>query len=706
MRTPRNSARVQKRGRRRNAHIVSVLLVLGVVVIGAVAYFGRTQAAVTWPTTPPAQICGSPVLNGGPVSAPVGAVSVPAGDNSAIDFEQANTSYWFAPGVHTLGGSQYDQIAPGNNATFIGAPGAILDGQRKNNYAFTQKAGNVTIRYLTIRNFTAPRDEGVVNHDAGPSWTIEYSTVTLNDGAGLMAGSNNLYRYNCLKDNGQYAINACCGTDSDAGDIQSWTLDHNEIVGNNTADWEAQVPGCGCTGGVKFWLNKNVTVTNNYVHNNRGVGLWLDNNNRGFDIESNYISNNDGMAIMAEAGYDFTIKNNNIIGNAVVEGREFAGRGDPFPIGAIYISESGSPAGYGIRYVPSVISNNNFSNNWGGVNLWENADRYSGSSAHTHVSGTVKIGNLYSDAMCNGAGDTIPAAVGDKFRCRWSTENVIVENNEFNIDKAALACAGGTFCGVSGMFSNYGTYPEFSTFLIPWRITFQQGNIFRNNHYYGDWRFAGWETSARATWASWTAAAPSVPANVTAYSPPTTYGQDVGSTYNSTPAVATATSTPAAAPGTATPTAAVTVTPSSSVPAHIATPTPAVTTALPGAGQTVAGQLDLANGQNGTVTIKVDGAVVSTNGKFDTTLLTNGIHTVTVTDATGKTTTQTIKIANKLTWWQSVRNQFLAPFHGNPVALSVALGLAGIGVLGVAGGGGWWWFSRRPLTKPGFKWRR
>jgi parallel beta-helix repeat protein len=494
-----------------------------------------------WPATPPAQICGNnSMLGDGPSSAPVGAITVPAGNNASVNFEQAGKTYWFAPGIHTLGTDQYSQIAPANNTTYIGAPGAIIDGQGKNNYAFTQHGTNVTIKYLTIQNFTAPRDEGVVNHDAGNGWTIEYNTIASNKGAGLMAGPNNTYRYNCIKDNGQYGINSCCDlTDTAANEIANFVLDHNEIVGNNTDDWEAKIAGCGCTGGVKFWLNNNVTVTNNYVHDNHGAGLWLDNNNRGFRIENNYISGNEAQAIMAEAGYDFQIRYNNIVNNSWKEGANFAAGNDPFPYGTIYVSESGGPTGYGLKYAPSTISENNFDNNWGGVALWENPDRYSGSSAHTHVSGTIKIGDLYNDTLCNGPNDTIPASVSDKYKCRWSTENVVIEKNTFRIDKAAIGgkcTVGSTYCGINGIFSGYGTYPEFSGFAIPWRITFQQGNIFRNNTYKGDWKFAGWETSNRTNWTNWQAAAPAVPADTNNYNlRPSTFGQDAGSTYTTAP---------------------------------------------------------------------------------------------------------------------------------------------------------------------------
>src|SRR5690349_13463665 len=54
------------------------------------------------PTSPPAKVCGSGSVLAGPAAAPNGAISVPAGDNSDFTFNQANATYWFAPGVHTL----------------------------------------------------------------------------------------------------------------------------------------------------------------------------------------------------------------------------------------------------------------------------------------------------------------------------------------------------------------------------------------------------------------------------------------------------------------------------------------------------------------------------------------------------------------------------------------------------------------------------
>jgi hypothetical protein len=161
------------------------------------------------PSKPPAQICGNSALLAGPATPPDGAIVVPAGDNSGFDFAKPRATYWFAPGMHTLGDDQFGQIIPGDGASFIGGPGAVLDGQRVNRYAFTQQAKDVSVRYLTLQHFGKRRgniDEGEVNHDGGEGWTIQYNTIRENAGAGVFLGSRNLLDSNCLKANGQFGF--------------------------------------------------------------------------------------------------------------------------------------------------------------------------------------------------------------------------------------------------------------------------------------------------------------------------------------------------------------------------------------------------------------------------------------------------------------------------------------------------------------------
>jgi len=477
-----------------------------------------TSSTTTITTTPPppargnpAPVCGTAALNGGPTTPPAGAVTVPAGDNSGVDFGRANTTYWFAPGVHTLGSDQFSQIIPSDGATFVGAPGAVLDGRRINRYAFTQHARNVTIRYLTIRNFVPPNDEGVVNHDSGNGWLIERNTITLNEGAAIMAGAGQRVIGNCLKDNGQYGMNAFQAGNA----ITGLVLDGNEFVGNNTGDWETKRPGCGCSGAMKFWAVNGADVRNNWIHDNHGPGVWADTNNNDFLIENNLIEGNDGMGIFYEISYNAVIRGNTLRNNAWVIGRQFANRGDTFPIGAIYLSEAGGEPRLPARTSSIEVTGNVFENNWGGVVGWENSDRFCNSPASTTNDCTLIVGQKNTPRCAQ------PAISSEPLRsdCRWKTQRLDIHHNTFAIDPAKVDGGCPTaYCGQSALFANYGTYPAWSPYkarVVQEAITFRQGNRWHDNTYTGPWRFVPYETGPGLTLAQWQAAP---------------YGQDAGST--------------------------------------------------------------------------------------------------------------------------------------------------------------------------------
>jgi parallel beta-helix repeat protein len=71
--------------------------------------------------------------------------------------------------------------------------------------------------------------------------------------------------------------------------------------------WEA--------GGSKFWATTNLVVESNYVHDNKGPGLWTDNSNVGTLYDSNTVINNLNEGIKHEISYNAIIRNNTVKGN-------------------------------------------------------------------------------------------------------------------------------------------------------------------------------------------------------------------------------------------------------------------------------------------------------------------------------------------------------------------------------------------------------
>lgn len=488
---------------------------------GSAVKFGTSTCgtgAASAPATPAAtgaQICGNnAILGGGPTTAPTGAITVPAGDNSSVNFNQSGKTFWFAAGTHTLGTSAYGQIVPGSNSTYIGAPGAIIDGQGLNHSAFDGTATGVTIKYLTIQDFgtrspntlTTPssdmNNEGTVNHDSGHNWTIEYSTVQYNGGAGVFGGTGTTIEYNCLYKNAQYGF-SLYEADSSGNDatINNVVIDHNEISTNDTYDWESHIDGCGCTGGGKFWMVNGAAFTNNYVHDNLSDGMWADTNNVGFDVEGNYFSNNEGPAVEYEISYNILIKNNTFVSNAIPAGKANTG----FPEGAVYLSESGSDSRVSSPYnTASVITGNVFTNNWAGVVLWENADRFCSSSANTS-SGTCTLVNPSVANLTTCASKTSQAPYIDD--CRWKTQNVQVNYNTFNMDRSAIgsSCTAANSCGVNAIFSEYGSYAPYTGWPVATHIVNSQNNVFSHNTYTGSWNFMSFNQSDTVTFAQWQA---------------------------------------------------------------------------------------------------------------------------------------------------------------------------------------------------------
>ncbi len=466
-----------------------------------------------------ARVCGRAALQAGPPSAAAAKdlfpdrtiVEVPAGANGDVVTGDAGTVYWLAPGEHRLEATKFAQIVPKDGDTFIGAPGAVLDGKQVNRYAFAGSATGVTIRYLTVQGFVPPMNEGVVNHDSANGWTIEHTTITRNSGAGMMVGANQVVRSNCLADNGQYGFNAYQGGDG----ISDLVLEHNEIKGNNTEDWEKRQPGCGCTGGGKFWAVKGAKVTENWVHDNRSVGLWADTNNVDFLFQRNIVENNDDVGIWYEISYNARIVDNLLSRNGWSGGK--ADTGAPSP--AIYLSESGGDARLPTKYsrAPLVeIAGNRVVDNYSGITLYENANRFCNSNGNSSASyctpfvtgGTIPEPWDYTygkpvnaDHPCNAPGiDTEPLFTD----CRWRTQHVAIHDNDFSFDDKVVPC-GSEYCGVMALYVSGADNQSWQPYVVAdvvKALTTNQDNRWTNNRYTGRWHFAvGY--GDRTDWGTW-----------------------------------------------------------------------------------------------------------------------------------------------------------------------------------------------------------
>ncbi len=605
---------------RHGTHASRTRVLVGYFTVAALVAAGLTALAVSGPSvfkssaagassapsSPPVVVCGNASLLTGPSSAPAGAVSVPAGDNSALFASTlpASTTYWFAAGTHTLGTGEYSQIDASNNDIFIGAPGAIISGQGKNDYAITGSGTNITIEYLTIEDFTAPQQEGVVNGDLAGGWTVENSTIENNPyGAGVIVDSNGVLNHDCLTENGQYGFQTYSGSDSVP--VTNLTITNNEISYNDTQNYDKDGTGtCGCTGGGKFWNDLGATVTGNYVHDNESVGLWMDTNNTGFNVSDNYFSHNWDVAIGYEISYNVSITDNTFVDNAWVAGPNNPGSG------AIEINNSGSDARVAGPYnTQSVVSGNVLTDNWGGIDIYEDADRYCGTQSDNTSNDYCTLVNpsVYTVSSCtaNDTASATPSQSPDYFdNCRWKSQNILVTDNTINFTPSNIGsdCTAANGCGFDGVYSEYGTYPPYDGYVVPLNVVNNQNVVFSDNTYNGPQVFDSETQFNTVSWAQWTGG----------YTDPNTNeaikAQDAGSTYDGSATTPTTTTTTVAPTTTTTSTTHPTTTTT-----HPTTTTthPTTTTTHPTTTTTVAPSTTAAMNQHGYWLVGSDGGIFS-----------------------------------------------------------------------------------------------
>lgn len=492
------------------------------------------------PSSPPVTWCESGLPASPYTSAPAGSVTVPAGDNGSFNFSTPNTMYWFAPGTHTLGTGEYDQIQPANGDTYVGAPGAVLDGQNVNIYAFIgnyqdRADDKVTIEYLTIKNFHPNQSGGAVNGNGNNGWTEKYDLMKDNSpGAAMMLGGDNVVSDNCLTENGEYGFNGYSYVDETLGSTFTGGATNITFTNNDVSDNNTQKTQGGIEGGGKFWQDGDVVVTGNYVHDNiDSPGIWMDTDNAGFLVRDNYISDNDGEGLMYEVSYNADIVDNTFVDNAIAGGESNKG----FPTGAIYISESGGNASIPSRYAGELnIQGNIFQNNWSGVVVYQNANRHSGDGQDggtlTPPSGT-NVDTWINDApsICSShLSETSP--VDYNSLCQWRAQNVTVQDNTFEFNPSDTIyggqCTEANACGQNALFATYSSTSAYPIWSVCNNISNNQDNHFKHNTYTGPWTFTYFNQGDMESPSAWQAGATNVQGSGDNFGV-----QDQGSTFTS-----------------------------------------------------------------------------------------------------------------------------------------------------------------------------
>jgi parallel beta-helix repeat protein len=224
----------------------------------------------------------------------------------------------FVNGVHLTRVASLDKVVAGTfygdytaNAVYLGSkPAGQSVEMSKTNTAIQSAATGVTIRGLAIEHFaSAPQGGALV---LSPGWKAIANDVRWNHAVGLMFvdADNAVAEKNLIRNNGQLGLGHYS---SDNAQVTG-----NEVAGNNTdgfwmADWES--------GGIKTTWSIGGSVTDNYIHDNLGVGLWSDAYDDGRLFSGNRIADNAACGIRFEIGRNGIIENNTVTGNGFGGGR-------------------------------------------------------------------------------------------------------------------------------------------------------------------------------------------------------------------------------------------------------------------------------------------------------------------------------------------------------------------------------------------------
>lgn len=179
--------------------------------------------------------------------------------------------------------------------------------------AFMSTANDVTVQYLTLREFATPLQRGAIETSNGNlsasnalNWVIKNCDIYNNHGAAVRVGFGMQILSNYLHNNGALGIDG--GTNSTIA--SGIVIQGNNISNNNYA----KVYSATGAGGFKVGYTAYLVLRGNTISNNDGTGVHFDANSQSPLVDGNTISDNAGGAgIGYEISVDSAIIRNNIV---------------------------------------------------------------------------------------------------------------------------------------------------------------------------------------------------------------------------------------------------------------------------------------------------------------------------------------------------------------------------------------------------------
>lgn len=319
---------------------------------------------------------------------PIGTVASGAAQGAKTLAVKRSSIPFLRWGVYAIGADPYTVTSTrrANGSGYIlGVSGLDVNVAENTPVFYYPNAGSVSVKYLDISNDQHATSGTIA---MGSGWTVEHNDIhdsygTPGSGVALYGGDESRVEYNCFARMGEYGYNAA-GTNG--------KFDYNEIL--QTA--YSSDPGCGCSGGGKWWGTLNADIVDNaFVDDGTGGDqpvIWLDNGNSGTLVEGNYFFHDAGTGVTAETGYDMKVDGNLFLDDGWGSG---AGGGGNNNDGAVNINSSGGIYVPNSRYENEIlISRNKFVNDWMGLDIWQSTQR-----------------------SCMSVGETGPGPHADAFYC-------------------------------------------------------------------------------------------------------------------------------------------------------------------------------------------------------------------------------------------------------------------------------------------------